>query len=86
MPEVPMGVCLPEEKVLPGCDTLLLIASDNPTDTELTKLKSFWMWQPIQEKWGATSTYEFDAHLNLTARIESVTLCKTMSMRAIIRE
>jgi hypothetical protein len=75
-----------KKRCCPGCGTLLLIASDNPTDAELTELKSFWMWQRIQEKWGATSTYEFDAHLNLTARIESVTLCKTMGMRAVIRE
>lgn len=28
-----------------------LIASDNPTDAELTELKSFWMWEPGKERW-----------------------------------
>jgi hypothetical protein len=53
-----MGVCLPEEKVLPGCGTLLLIASDNPTDAELTELKSFWMWEPFQDKWDYIRDWE----------------------------
>jgi hypothetical protein len=30
---------------------LLLIASDVPTDAELTEIKSFWMWDPVKEKW-----------------------------------
>ena len=30
---------------------MLLIASDVPTDAELTEIKSFWMWDPVKEKW-----------------------------------
>lgn len=40
-----------KKKCCPGCGTLLLIASDISTDAEFTKLKSFWMWDPVQEKW-----------------------------------
>jgi hypothetical protein len=59
-----------KKRCCPGCGASLLIASDHPTDAELTELKSFWMWQPIQEKWGATFTYEFDAHLNCQRKLE----------------
>jgi hypothetical protein len=41
-----------------GCGTLLLIASDNPTDAELTELKSFWMWEPVQEGWDYIRDWE----------------------------
>ena len=41
-----------------GCGTLLLIASDNPTDAELTQLKSFWMWEPVQERWDYIRDWE----------------------------
>lgn len=40
-----------KKRCCPGCGTLLLIASDNPTDAELTELKSFWMWEPGKERW-----------------------------------
>jgi hypothetical protein len=30
---------------------LLLIASDSPSDAELTEIKSFWMWEPGRERW-----------------------------------
>jgi hypothetical protein len=40
-----------KKRCCPGCGTLLLIASHNPTDAELTALKSFWMWEPGKEKW-----------------------------------
>jgi len=30
---------------------LLLIASDTPSDAELTDIKSFWMWEPGRERW-----------------------------------
>jgi hypothetical protein len=30
---------------------LLLIASDCPSDVELTEIRSFWMWEPAKEKW-----------------------------------
>jgi len=35
-----------KKRCCPGCGTLLLIASDNPTDAELTELKSSWL-QPL---------------------------------------
>src|SRR5438477_7568045 len=38
-----------KKRCCPGCGTLLLIASDNPTDAELTEWKSFWMWEPVKE-------------------------------------
>jgi len=34
-----------------GCGTLLLIASDSLFDAELTALKSFWIWEPLKDKW-----------------------------------
>lgn len=37
---------------------MLLIASDNPTDAELTALKSFWMWEPEKEKWDYIPDWE----------------------------
>ena len=36
----------------------LLIASDVPTDAELTAIKSFWMWEPIKEKWDYIRDWE----------------------------
>ena len=47
-----------KKRCCPGCGTLLLIGSDNPTDTELTALKSFWMWEPVQEKWDYIRDWE----------------------------
>jgi hypothetical protein len=38
-----------KKRCCPGCSTLLLIASDVPTDAELTEIKSFWMWDPVKE-------------------------------------
>jgi len=35
-----------------------LIASDNPTDAELTELKSFWMWEPFRDKWDYIRDWE----------------------------
>jgi len=37
---------------------LLLIASDMPTDAELTAIKSFWMWEPVKEKWDYIRDWE----------------------------
>jgi hypothetical protein len=37
---------------------LLLIASDCQTDAELTELKSFWMWEPVQENWDYIPDWE----------------------------
>jgi len=37
---------------------LLLIASDSPTDAELTEIKSFWMWEPGSERWQYISDWE----------------------------
>jgi hypothetical protein len=47
-----------KKRCCPGCGTLLLIASDNPTDAQLTELKSFWMWEPFQEKWDYIRDWE----------------------------
>jgi hypothetical protein len=30
---------------------LLLLASDTPSDAELTEIKGFWMWEPGRERW-----------------------------------
>ena len=38
--------------------TLLLIASDIPTDAELTEIKSFWMWEPVRERWQYVCDWE----------------------------
>jgi hypothetical protein len=40
-----------KKKCCPGCGTLLLIASDMLSDSELTELRSFWMWEPLKERW-----------------------------------
>ena len=47
-----------KKRCCPGCGTLLLIASDNPTDAELTELKSFWMWEPGKERWDYIRDWE----------------------------
>jgi len=47
-----------KKRCCPGCGTLLLIASDNPTDPELTAIKSFWMWEPVEEKWDYIRDWE----------------------------
>jgi len=41
-----------------GCGTLLLIPSVLPSDEELRALKSFWMWDPLQQKWKYTLDWE----------------------------
>jgi hypothetical protein len=41
-----------------GCGTLLLIPSDVPSDDELRALKSFWIWDPLQQKWKYTLDWE----------------------------
>ena len=40
-----------KKRCCPGCGTLLLMASDTPTDAELIEIKSFWMWEPGRERW-----------------------------------
>lgn len=47
-----------KKRCCPGCGTLLLIASDNPTDGELTELTTFWMWEPVEEKWDYIRNWE----------------------------
>lgn len=47
-----------KKRCCPGCGTLLLIASDVPTDAELTALKRFWMWDPDKEKWNFIADWE----------------------------
>jgi len=39
-----------KKRCCPGCGTLLLIASDTPTDAELTEWKSCWMCEPVKER------------------------------------
>jgi len=47
-----------KKRCCPGCGTLLLIVSDVPTDAELTEIKSFWMWDPVKEKWDYIRDWE----------------------------
>ena len=47
-----------KKRCCPGCGTFLLIGSDNPTDAELTELKSFWMWEPVKERWDYVRDWE----------------------------
>ena len=47
-----------KKKRCPGCGTLLLIASDMIFDTQLTKLRSFWMWEPWKERWNYILDWE----------------------------
>lgn len=47
-----------KKRCCPGCGTLLLIMSDVPTDTELTALKSFWMWDHDKERWNYIRDWE----------------------------
>ena len=47
-----------KKKRCPGCGTLLLIASDMLSDTELTELRSFWMWEPLKERWDYIHDWE----------------------------
>ena len=47
-----------KKRCCPGCGTLLLIASDMLSDTELTELRSFWMWEPLQERWDYIRDWE----------------------------
>jgi len=53
-----MGFCLPEEAVLPR---VWHVAADRvgcTTDAELTEIKSFWMWDPVKEKWDYIRDWE----------------------------
>ena len=43
------GICRPDLVFCLG--TLLLIASDVLSDAEFTDLGSFWMWEPVNERW-----------------------------------
>jgi len=47
-----------KKRCCPGCGTLLLIASDMLSDTELTELRSFWMWEPLKERWDYIPDWE----------------------------
>jgi hypothetical protein len=40
-----------KKRCCPGCGKLLLIASDMLSDSDFTALKSFWMWEPLKERW-----------------------------------
>lgn len=47
-----------KKRCCPGCGTLLLIASDMLSDAELTELRSFWMWEPLKERWDYIRDWE----------------------------
>ena len=47
-----------KKRCCPGCGTLLLIASDMLSDTELTVLRSFWMWESLKERWDYIRDWE----------------------------
>lgn len=47
-----------KKRCCPGCGTLLLIASDMLSDTELTELLSCWMWEPLKERWDYIPDWE----------------------------
>ena len=47
-----------KKRCCPGCGTLLLIVSDMLSDAELTDLRSFWMWEPLKEKWDFIRDWE----------------------------
>jgi hypothetical protein len=47
-----------KKRCCPGCGTLLLIASDMLSDTELTELRSFWMWDSLKERWDYIRDWE----------------------------
>ena len=47
-----------KKRCCPGCGTLLLIVSDMLCDAELTELRSFWMWDPLKEKWDFIRDWE----------------------------
>ena len=47
-----------KKRYCPGCGTLLLIASDMLSDDELTELRSFWMWEPLKERWDYIRDWE----------------------------
>ena len=47
-----------KKRCCPGCGTLLLIASDMLSDSELTELRSFWMWEPLKERWDYIRDWE----------------------------
>lgn len=47
-----------KKRCCPGYGTLLLIASDMLSDTELTEVRSFWMWEPLKERWDYIPDWE----------------------------
>ena len=44
---------------------MLLIPSDRISDAELSVLRSFWMWDPVKEKWGYVRDWEEHKRLAL---------------------
>jgi hypothetical protein len=56
-----------KKRCCPGCGTLLLIASDVPTDAELTEIKNFWMWDPVKEILIAAKAGVLEAAMNYTS-------------------
>jgi len=51
---------LRRKKSCPGCGIRLLIPADKISDAELTVLRSFWMWDPVKEKW--VYIHDWEAH------------------------
>jgi hypothetical protein len=47
-----------KKKCCPRCGTFLLIASDLLSDDELAELRSFWMWEPLKERWDYIRDWE----------------------------
>ena len=47
-----------KKKCCPGCGTFLLIASDMLSDAELAELRSFWMWEPLKQRWDYIRDWE----------------------------
>jgi hypothetical protein len=47
-----------KKRCCPGCRTILLIASDMLFDSDLSSLKSFWIWEPLKEKWKYVRDWE----------------------------
>jgi len=50
-PHCKWDFALRKKRCCPGCGTLLLIGSDAFSDAEFTVLGSFWMWEPLKERW-----------------------------------
>ena len=57
-PHCKRDVARRKKRCCPGCGTLLLIVSDMLSHAELTELRSFWMRDPLKEKWDFIRDWE----------------------------